>query len=70
MGPRPNLDGFFGVSNDGKLGVLLLEGSLVSSDDKVLDSDEGIKLGLFYVVVIGNILGDVYLIILGLYFGT
>ena len=37
-----------------------------STDDKVLGSDEGIKLGLFYSKVFDTILGNVDKITLGL----
>ena len=42
-----SLDRSFDKCNDGKLEVLLLGDSLGSADDKVIGSDEGIKLGLF-----------------------
>ena len=65
-----SLDGSSDVSNDGKLGVLLLVGSLVSTDDKLLGSDEGIKMVLSDGEVLGNILGNVDRIILALDVGT
>ena len=46
-------------SNVGKLEGLLLVGSLVSTDGKVIGSDEGIELILYDGKVIGTILGNV-----------
>ena len=60
------LDGFFDVSNDGKLVVLSLGGLLISADGRVLVSDEVIKLGIFYGEVIGTIIGNLDGITLGL----
>ena len=53
-----SLNGSFDGSNDGKFEKLLLVESLVSTDGKVLGSDEGIKLGYTDVKVIGTILGN------------
>ena len=41
-----SLDGYFDGSNDNKLGRILIEGSLGSTDGIVLGSDEGTNLGL------------------------
>ena len=60
------LYGSFGDSTDGNLEGLLLVGSLVSTDDKVLGFYEVVKLGLFDGEVIGTILGDVGGITLGI----
>ena len=60
------LDGSFGDSTDDNLEGLLLVGSLVSTDDKVLGFYEVVKLGLFDGEVIGTILGDVGGITLGI----
>ena len=48
----------------------MLGGSLISTNGKVLGSDEGINLVLFDGEVIGTILGNVDRIILGLDFVT
>ena len=48
----------------------MLEDSLVSTDDKVVGSDEGIKLVLSDGNVIGTILINLYGIILGIDVGT
>ena len=48
----------------------MLVGSLGFTDGKVLGSDEGIKLGLSDVKVLGTILANVDGIILGLDVGT
>ena len=55
----PALDGPFGGFNDGKLERLLIGDSLGSHHSKVIGSGEGMKLGLFYVEVLGNILINV-----------
>ena len=65
-----SLDGSFDVSNDGKLQVLMLVGSLGFIDSKIFGSDEGIKLGLSVGRVLDNILVNAYGIILGLDVGT
>ena len=65
-----SLDESFDGSNDGKLEGILIGGSLVSTDIKVLGSDEGIKLGLSYHIVFVTILGNVDGIILGIDAGT
>ena len=62
--------GSFDGSNDVKLEFLLLVESLVSTDDKVLGSDEGIKLVISDGKVIGTIHGDLYGITLGVEIGT
>ena len=46
-----SLDGSFDVSNDDKLEVLFLGGSLGSNDGKFIGYDEGIKLVISYVKV-------------------
>ena len=51
-----SLDRSFDGSNDDKLEGLFLVDSLVLSDDKLLGSDEGIKLVSTYGKVIGTIL--------------
>ena len=53
-----SLDGSFDGFNDGKIEGLLIEDSLVSTDDKVIGSDEGIKLVSTDGKVIGTILGN------------
>ena len=63
LGP---LDGSFDFINHVNLEGLFLGGSLWSTDDKLLGSDEGIKLGLSYCDVIGIILGNIDGINLGL----
>ena len=65
-----SLDESFVGSSYEKLRSLLLEDSLVSTDDKVVGSDEGIKLVLSYGNVIGTILINLYGIILGIDVGT
>ena len=52
------LYGSFDISNDGKLEGILLGGSLGYTDNKMLGSDEGIKLAPNDGKVIGTILGD------------
>ena len=49
---------------------LLLGESLVYTDGKVLGSDEGIRLGLFYGGLLGTTLVNLYVITLGLDVGT
>ena len=67
MGP---LDTPFDISNDVKLSGLLLVYPLGSTYDRVIGSDEVIKLVLFDGNIIGNILGDVDGITLGIDVGT
>ena len=54
-----SLDGYFGVSNDGKLEVLFIGGSLGSTYCEILGSDEGIKLvstgGKVFSTILGNV---------------
>ena len=64
------LDGYVDGYNDGKLGVLLIGGSLVYTDGKVLGSDEGIKLGISYGKLLGTILLNLDVITLRLDVGT
>ena len=40
------------------------------TDNKMLGSDEGVKLGLSYSQVLGTILGNVFGITFGVVFGT
>ena len=63
-------DGSLYCYNDGKLEGFFLGGSLGSTDEEVLGYDEGVKVGLFYGEVIGNILGNVDGITLRLDVGT
>ena len=63
------MDGSFDGYDDGKFEGLFLGGSLVSTDDKALGSNEGIKLGSTDVKFLGTILGilgNVYGITLGI----
>ena len=60
------LDKPIDCSNDIKLEGFLLIGSLISSDGKVLGSDDDIKLGLSDGKVLDTILGNVYGIKLGI----
>ena len=63
-------DRSFDGSSYVKLEGLFLWDSLVSTDGKVLGSDEVIKLGSSDGNVLGTILGDVYGIIFGIDVGT
>ena len=56
----------FDVSNDGKLEVLFIGESLEYTDGKSLGYDEGIKLGSNDGKVISIILGNAYVITLGI----
>ena len=60
-----SFDGSFDGSTDDKLEGLLIGGSFVYTDGKVIVSDEGIKLGISDGKVIVTIIGDVDGIILG-----
>ena len=61
-----SLYGSFDVSNDGKLEVLFIGESLEYTDGKSLGYDEGIKLGSNDGKVISIILGNAYVITLGI----
>ena len=63
-----SLDGYFCGSNDGKLDRLFLEESLGSTDYKLLCSDEGKKLRSSRGKVLGTIIGNLYVITLGIDF--
>ena len=63
-----SLDQCFDGSNDGSFEWLFLEDSLVSTDGKVLGSDEGISLSPTDGKVLGTIPGNVYGITLGIDF--
>ena len=65
-----SLDGSYDGSNDNQAEDLLLGDSLISTDGKVLGSYELIKLGLSYGGVIFTILGNIYVITLGIDVGT
>ena len=65
-----SLDGSFDGSNYSKPEGLLLGDSLVSTDGKVLRSDEGIELGCTDGKVLGNVLGNIDVITLGYYVWT
>ena len=64
------LDESFDDYNESKVEGLFREGSFLSTDGKVLGSDEGIKLGLFDGKVLRTILWNVYAIIFVIDFGT
>ena len=61
-----SLDLSFGVSNHGKLEIFLLRGSLVSTDGRVIGSDEVITNGSTN----GNVLGTILIHLDGLDVGT
>ena len=65
-----SLDGYLDGYNYGNLEGLFVGGSLGYIDDKVIGSDEGIKLGYTDVKSIGVIPWNVYVTTLGIYFGT
>ena len=64
------LDGPLEVSNDGKCEGLLIGDSLVSTDSKGINYDEGIKRLISHIKVVCIIFGDVCGITLGLDVGT
>ena len=64
------LDVYLDGSNYGNIWSLFLGSSLVSTDDKVLGSNEYIKLRSNYGKVLGNILVNVGGITLGIDVGT
>ena len=64
------LDGYFDGSNYGNIEVILIGDSMGYTDGKVLGSDEGIKLVLFYGEVIDTILVNIDGITLGIDVGT
>ena len=64
------LDGLFDDSNNGNIEGLLIEDSLGSTDDKVLGSNEGIKLGSIDGKVLDAILGNVDVITVVVDVGT
>ena len=65
-----SLYGVFDCFNDGKFKIIIILGTFVSTDSKVLGSDEGIKLGSTGGKLLGTILGDTDVITLGLDVGT
>ena len=60
------LDGSLDGYNYVNIEILLLKGSRLFTDRKVIGSDEGIKLRSTYGEVIGTILGNIDVITLGL----
>ena len=65
-----SLDEYFDVSNDVNIEGLLLGESLISTDGKVFGSDKGTKLGSNDGNVNCTIIGNIYVITLGLDVGT
>ena len=65
-----SLDVYIDGSTDCNLEVLFIEGSLGSTDDKVIGSDEGIKLVSTDGKLLGTIIGHLYGIKIGLDVGT
>ena len=61
-----SLDGSFDGSNDDKIEGLLLGYSGGYTDGKVFGSYEGINMGLFDGEVLDTILGNIYVITLGI----
>ena len=65
-----SLDGLFDSYNYGKIEGLFIVDTLVCTAGKVINSDEGIKMGSTYGEVIVNILRNEYVITIKIYIGT